>query len=204
MSIQRASLLAVATVAFALTACQRTPTDDSASAEAVAEADVEAAVEEPFVVEGATAGEEATIANTDATPTPVELPPSPDTPVASPAATDPAATSGTVDPHAGKPDNSSVKSTAFWASGNEPFWNFDVDDKMMNFKTLENQTGWMLPVSRSGEGNKVTYSGVHEGKPFSFTITKRTCMDSMSGQKFDYAVKGQLNGNNYDGCSRAK
>lgn len=199
MSLRRTSLIAFASAAVMLSACQRTPTDNAAtSSETVAEAPVEApVVEEPFVVEGTASGEEAMVDNVGATPTPVPSD-SPDTATSSTSSTD------ATDPHAGKPDNSSVKATSFLASGNEPFWNFDVDDKMMVFKTLENQSGWMLPVSRSGEGSKVVYSGVHEGKAFSFTLNKRTCMDSMSGAKFDYAVTGTLNGNRYDGCARGQ
>lgn len=196
LSNSRRLLIAITASVFAISmsACQRTPTDDPAqtAAEAPAAPTIEMPAEQaPFEVE-APAGEEATMDNgaAEAAATAAETSPAPEAP--------------SVDPHASAPDNSAIRATSFKATGNEPFWGFDVDDKMMNFTTLENQAGWMLPVKRSGDGNKVTYSGVHEGKAFAFSIIKRACQDTMSGQKFDYTVRGQLNGNTYDGCGSAK
>lgn len=196
LSNQRRLLVAFTSLAFAISmsACQRTPTDDAAgTAEVTPEAPaIEMPAEQPpFEVE-APAGEEATMDNGAAAA------------AATAANTSPAPEAPSVDPHASAADNSAIKATSFKATGNEPFWGFDVDDKMMNFTTLENQSGWMLPVKRSGDGNKVTYSGVHEGKAFAFSLIKRGCQDSMSGQKFDYTVRGELNGNKYEGCASAK
>ena len=190
------AIMIAASLGLSLGACQRTPTDD-ADAAAVADATPEAPVvempaeQEVFQVE-APAGEESTMDNGAA-----EV-------AATAAETAPAEAAASADPLASAPDNSAIKATSFKATGNEPFWGFDVDDKMMNFSTLENQAGWMLPVKRSGDGNKVTYSGVHEGKAFAFSIIKRACQDTMSGQKYDYTVRGQLNGNTYDGCGSSK
>lgn len=189
MQIRHSLLVAAGALSLtvALGACSREPSTPQPEAQTAA---VEPPpVEEPFQVE-ATAGEEATVNNPDTTPnTPPADPATPDAPPAVPK---------------DAPDNSNVKATSFRAYGNEPFWNVDIDGGMANYATLENQTGTMMQVKRSGEGNKVVYSGEHEGKPFSFTFVKRACSDSMSGRKFGFAVSAVVDGRTNTGCADSK
>ena len=191
-------MLATAGLAVSLLGCSRTPSQADAEAAAAVEPPP---VEEPFAVQDAPLGEEAIVQNpSDATAT------APDATTAAPAtpstgtstAAEPAA------PAADAPDNSKVKSTNFKAYGNEPFWNAQVDDGMVLFATLENQDGVMLTAKRSGEGNKVIYSGDNVGKPFSFTFIERKCLDSMSGRPFNYWVSAKVDGRTMTGCAKGE
>lgn len=201
MQIRSSFAIAVGAVSLtlALGACSREESPQ-ADAAAIAAANVEPPpVEEPYSVE-AVAGEESMTTNPDsgsATATPPQDPPSAAAEVPSETNSAPAAP---VD----APDNSSIKATSFRGSGNEPFWNVEIDAGMANYKTLENQTGVMLQTKRSGDGNKVIYSGTHEGKPFSFTLVKRACSDSMSGRKFGYWLSATVDGQTNTGCADSR
>lgn len=194
-------MLATAGLAVSLFGCSRTPSQADADAQAVAAVEPPP-VEEPFAVEEAPLGEEAMVQNpSDGTTTAPDA-----TAAAAPAAPSTGAATATqpATPAADAPDNSKVKSTNFKAYGNEPFWNAQVDNGMVLFATLENQDGVMLTAKRSGEGNKVVYSGENAGKPFSFTFVERKCLDSMSGRPFNYWVSASVDGRTMTGCAKGE
>lgn len=91
----------------------------------------------------------------------------------------------------------------FIATGNEPFWNVEIDfEKMMQFKTMEGKSiNTPIPVFNP-KGNMIEYVAETETGKLILQISSEICTDNMSGDVFNYTVTCEVNGKKYSGCGR--
>ena len=97
----------------------------------------------------------------------------------------------------------------FKATGNEPFWLLEIDfDKFIHFKTL-NGLDITTPAPegvKAADANVTRYKAVTEQGELIVQITKRECINDMSGKRSDYSVSIDVknstdkNFTNYKGC----
>ncbi|MGH6791526.1 MAG: hypothetical protein ACRECF_02155 [Methyloceanibacter sp.] len=97
---------------------------------------------------------------------------------------------------------SSVAATPdFTARGNEPFWNIEITDTGITFRTMEGET---ITVSPKPEPEIVdgfeTYGATVDGQPFSLTINGTVCIDTMSGMTFPKTVTVAHGERKFSGC----
>ncbi|MBS4035290.1 MAG: copper resistance protein NlpE N-terminal domain-containing protein [Ignavibacterium sp.] len=80
----------------------------------------------------------------------------------------------------------------FTARGNEPFWSADIDfDKGIKFISMTDITELAAPVTdviEKQNGDVVRYHGVTQTGEIIVTISKESCFDNMSGEKFSHTV----------------
>ncbi|PVW14584.1 copper resistance protein NlpE N-terminal domain-containing protein [Marixanthomonas spongiae] len=104
-------------------------------------------------------------------------------------------------------------SYGFKATGNEPFWNLEIDfaNKKMKFQTMEGDsivTPLNKPV-KPQDIDAVSYRAQTENGTLNVMITRDECTDSMSGEKSGYTVRasvqmGDGDMNDYNGCGDYK
>lgn len=84
----------------------------------------------------------------------------------------------------------------FKASGNEPFWNFQISEAGIAFKSLipgfESVTLPHVTPIRAMDANVKMYRVSSENKDFQIQIHQMDCQDSMSGIQFPYAVTVEM------------
>ncbi len=101
-----------------------------------------------------------------------------------------------------KPENFSKKAIeenkaiGFKATGNEPFWSFEIDfaNKKMKFKTMEGDsivTPLNNPV-KPQDIDAVSYRAQIESGALNIMIIRDECTDSMSGEKSGYKVRASV------------
>lgn len=100
----------------------------------------------------------------------------------------------------------------FIASGNEPFWNVEIDfEKMMTFNTMDEPNKMSAPVpepTRPQDVNAISYRANTEKGNLYVTIFKEKCVDSMSGLESPYKVRVSIKAGDSDdyqdftGCGR--
>lgn len=99
----------------------------------------------------------------------------------------------------------------FYATGNEPNWSLDLSiNKFLKFNTMDGMKVELGNVKgiRAMDANVIRYASPFEGGFFSVTISEAVCEDNMSGEKFDYTVRVEINNpgdKNYKefrGCGR--
>ncbi|RFN57744.1 copper resistance protein NlpE N-terminal domain-containing protein [Marixanthomonas ophiurae] len=118
-----------------------------------------------------------------------------------------------------KPENFSMeakkenKAIGFKATGNEPFWNLEIDfaNKTMKFKTLEGDSiVTPLPkLVKPQDIDAVSYRAQTESGALHVMIIRDECTDSMSGKKSGYKVRasvqlGDADMKDYNGCGEYK
>jgi len=88
----------------------------------------------------------------------------------------------------------------FLASGNEPFWNVQIDfDESLTFKTPESETTFPISdFSEQLEEEQVTY----QSDEFQISYSPGFCRDSMSGFLFTHIVTVQYDEQTYEGCGK--
>lgn len=91
----------------------------------------------------------------------------------------------------------------FKAHGNEPFWGLQIDtDQMIAFRMMSGDS-LRIPVPEvkidSMNGLR-TYSTKTESGTLSVTLRPVGCIDSMSGQVYDYRVEVMRDSATYTGC----
>lgn len=106
----------------------------------------------------------------------------------------------------------SLEGIDFVASGNEPFWNVEIDfEKMMTFGTMEEPQMMTTPVpapTRPQDVNAISYRANTEKGNLYVTIFKEKCTDSMSGLESPYKVRVTVKPGDsdvyvdYTGCGR--
>ena len=80
--------------------------------------------------------------------------------------------------------NETVKK--FVARGNEPFWTIKAYEETLTWITPENLQGRQLKVDKVISADNVTYIGVDGNNDFSLLIIQAPCVDTMSGEVFDF------------------
>ena len=80
--------------------------------------------------------------------------------------------------------NETVKK--FVARGNEPFWTIQANEETLTWITPENLRGRQLKVDKVISADNVKYIGVDGNNDFSLLIIQATCVDTMSGEVFDF------------------
>ena len=80
--------------------------------------------------------------------------------------------------------NETVKK--FVARGNEPFWMIQANEETLNWITPENLQGRQLKVDKVISADNVKYIGVDGNNDFSLLIIQAPCVDTMSGEVFDF------------------
>ena len=80
--------------------------------------------------------------------------------------------------------NETVKK--FVARGNEPFWTIKANEETLTWITPENLQGRQLKVDKVISADNVKYIGVDGNNDFSLLIIQASCVDTMSGEVFDF------------------
>ena len=80
--------------------------------------------------------------------------------------------------------NETVKK--FVARGNEPFWTIQANEETLTWITPENIQGRQLKVDKVISADNVKYIGVDGNNDFSLLIIQAPCVDTMSGEVFDF------------------
>jgi len=101
------------------------------------------------------------------------------------------------------------KGIDFYAAGNEPFWSLDMDfEKGFHFNNLDGLE-FNVPVvkpDKAMDANVIRYRSVTESGEIIIQLNQTECSDTMSGQKFGYAVTVDVKTNKdadyktYKGC----
>jgi uncharacterized membrane protein len=91
----------------------------------------------------------------------------------------------------------------FFASGNEPFWNVQIDfDGNLNYRTIETSQSAPAPEFQSNGNLKIWQANLESGTLI-MTVEETYCRDTMSGFLFTHNVTVQLNGQyEMTGCGR--
>ena len=74
----------------------------------------------------------------------------------------------------------------FVARGAEPFWTIKANGTTLTWITPENLQGRQLKVDKLISADNVKYIGVDGNNDFSLLIIQATCVDTMSGEVFDF------------------
>ncbi len=83
------------------------------------------------------------------------------------------------------------KGNDFYAVGNEPFWNLDMDfEKKIIFKNLDGLEFIAPAVDpvKAMDANVIRYRSTTDSGEIIVQLNQSGCTDNMSGQKFDYNV----------------
>jgi heat shock protein HslJ len=90
---------------------------------------------------------------------------------------------------------------ALTARGNEPFWQIEVSDKAISFRTMDGETFTIEPVPQpvATDGGE-TYSATVDGQPFTLTVVDTVCTDTMSGMPHPKTVSVVLGERRLEGC----
>jgi len=101
------------------------------------------------------------------------------------------------------------KGIDFYAVGNEPFWNLNMDfEKGFHFKDLDG-LDFKAPAAKfvkAMDANVIRYRSVTESGEIIVQLNQSGCTDNMSGQKFEYAITVDVKANKdsdyktYIGC----
>tara|TARA_R100001369_G_C3322621_1_gene169197 strand:- start:1347 stop:2411 length:1065 start_codon:yes stop_codon:yes gene_type:complete len=105
------------------------------------------------------------------------------------------------------------KAIGFKATGNEPFWDLEIDfvNKIMKFKTMEGDS-ILAPLSKPVKPqdiDAVSYRAQTESGALNVMIIRDECNDSMSGKKSGHKVRvsvqmGDGEMKDYNGCGDYK
>ncbi|MEE2862155.1 MAG: hypothetical protein VYB46_15280 [Pseudomonadota bacterium] len=93
------------------------------------------------------------------------------------------------------------RTTAFAASGNEPFWSVQINGNTATYRTPENGDGRGIQVNRLTFDEGVEYIGVLDGRPFALNLRAARCRDSMSGKRMPLTARLTVTGDQYTGCA---
>lgn len=91
---------------------------------------------------------------------------------------------------------------AFFAVGNEPFWNLEIrQNEQLAFHLAE----WAKPLQFTGallttNGDSLVYSARTDSATLTATIYNRFCSDGMSDYFYTHTVRVNYNGKTFTGC----
>ena len=89
------------------------------------------------------------------------------------------------------------------AKGNEPFWSLSINSSKgsMRFKALNGDSiNTPVPERQSDSDGTFRYTAQTESGRINVVFRPDSCVDSMSGQRYDYRVNVDVRGKNYAGC----
>ncbi len=94
----------------------------------------------------------------------------------------------------------------FWATGNEPFWSLSISEAegLIELTQLGAPTlafDYVKPTYEQ-DGTVIRYYSRGTEQRLKVMLTKEECYDSMSGNKFGYAVEVEVVGRDLVGCGR--
>jgi heat shock protein HslJ/uncharacterized membrane protein len=107
--------------------------------------------------------------------------------------------------------NKFLTGTDFFARGNEPFWNLEIDfQKSMNFSVLDeiNLSTPSVEGVKAQDAEVTRFRSQTDTGEMIVTIIKVNCEDNMSGEPFNYKVRvetknsGDKNFKTFEGCGR--
>ena len=89
---------------------------------------------------------------------------------------------------AGLPQKIESKKTSkkFIARGNEPFWTIQANEETLTWVTPDNLQGRQLKVGKVISADNVKFIGVDGDNDFSLLVIQTPCVDTMSGEVFDF------------------
>jgi len=93
----------------------------------------------------------------------------------------------------------------FKALGNEPFWNVEIGATIA-FERMGEEKIVFPYVSPERTAGGYAYSSTlvdTVAHSIEILIERKTCMDSMSGARFDYSARVSFDGREYSGCAKA-
>lgn len=89
----------------------------------------------------------------------------------------------------------------FVARGNEPGWTVRKTEQEITFQSVAGQQLTISPVpAAKNVENGETYETTFDNQPFSLTIVKKVCVDTMSGMNFPASVDVQVGTGTFSGC----
>ena len=89
------------------------------------------------------------------------------------------------------------------ALGNEPSWSLTINPSkgIMRFKALNGDSlNTPVPEPQTDSDGTLRYKGSVESGQINVVFRPDSCVDKLSGQRFDYRVEVDLRGKNYIGC----
>ncbi len=94
-------------------------------------------------------------------------------------------------------------SGVFRATGNEPGWNFTLQNNQADVTLDYGQTRYNMTLPPP----QTTYAGTHyrgtyNGADFAIDMVRTPCFDNMSGESFDHEVALTIDNRLYKGCGR--
>ncbi|PSL49546.1 putative membrane protein [Chitinophaga niastensis] len=97
-------------------------------------------------------------------------------------------------PMLAKKEKAGVK---FTASGNEPFWDLEIDDKNIHFRTVNGDSlQATLPTAQPNTDSLKVFTAPN----ITVSIRNTVCSDDMSGLMRPITVQVQIKGKTYSGC----
>ncbi|XJJ66433.1 hypothetical protein WBP07_13300 [Novosphingobium sp. BL-8A] len=86
-------------------------------------------------------------------------------------------------------------------SGTEPFWNAEVRDGLITYRTPERPGGDQTTVTRFAGRGGVSFSGTLAGRDFTLAIGPGPCSDGMSDRHYPYNALLKIGGEVRKGCA---
>ncbi|MFC4257149.1 hypothetical protein GRI97_16155 [Altererythrobacter xixiisoli] len=85
--------------------------------------------------------------------------------------------------------------------GTEPFWNGDIANATLLWKTPEDADGTATAVERFAGRGGLSFTGTLDGKPVVVMVTQGECSDGMSDRTFPFTATVSLGGAQLNGCA---
>ena len=106
---------------------------------------------------------------------------------------------------AGLPQKIESKKTSkkFVARGNEPFWTIQANEETLTWVTPDNLQGRQLKVGKVISADNVKFIGVDGDNDFSLLVIQTPCVDTMSGEVFDFEAVWTHGSERNVGCAAA-
>ncbi|SFN34584.1 MULTISPECIES: hypothetical protein [unclassified Pseudomonas] len=89
----------------------------------------------------------------------------------------------------------------FFARGNEPFWAIKTNGSTLIWLTPENPQGKPLRADQAVSADKVEYTGKDADKAFALLIVQAPCVDTMSGEAFNFTAVWTYAQQSHHGCA---
>lgn len=86
-------------------------------------------------------------------------------------------------------------------TGTEPFWGGQVAFTTLTYSTPENPDGTQIAVDRFAGRGGVSWTGEHQGAPFTLAVTPGECSDGMSDRTYPYVATLEVQGEQRRGCA---
>ncbi len=85
--------------------------------------------------------------------------------------------------------------------GTEPFWNGDIANATLLWKTPENNQGTATAVERFDGRGGLSFTGTLDGQAVVIMVTQGECSDGMSDRLFPFTATVRLGDTQLNGCA---